>query len=194
MEQAEPSARPLLNAAGIQVDEELRPSSPASTGSTSEIPATTREFSLEQCQSLSTFGGEVGEDLRWPSRTSLLSMTEVPATTRENSRASLDPTLIQTAVQPQKRPQTILARMGTIWKRRMQNAKRAWNGSLTAETCSFIISIIALAGLVATLLAHQNKPLPQWPQSVTINSIISLCALIMRACVGVVLAEGCAAV
>ncbi|KAF2999342.1 hypothetical protein E8E13_005620 [Curvularia kusanoi] len=60
----------------------------------------------------------------------------------------------------------------------------------TAETCSFIISILALGGLVATLLVHQGKPLPEWPQLVTINSIISLFSLLMRACVGVVLAEG----
>jgi hypothetical protein len=39
-------------------------------------------------------------------------------------------------------------------------------------------------------MAHEEKPLPQWPQLVTINSIISLFSLVMRACVGVVLAEG----
>jgi hypothetical protein len=63
---------------------------------------------------------------------------------------------------------------------------RSW----TTETCSYMIAILALAGLVATLSAHQGKPLPQWPQLVTINSIISLFSLLMRACVGVVLAEG----
>jgi hypothetical protein len=60
----------------------------------------------------------------------------------------------------------------------------------TTETCSYIIAILALGGLVATLLVHQGKPLPQWPQLVTINSIISIFSLLMRACVGVVLAEG----
>jgi hypothetical protein len=65
-----------------------------------------------------------------------------------------------------------------------------WMGSWTAETCSYILAIIALGGLVATLLVHQGKPLPQWPQLVTINSIVSLFSLVMRACVGVVLTEG----
>ena len=60
----------------------------------------------------------------------------------------------------------------------------------TTETCSYIIAILALGGLVATLLVHQGKPLPQWPQLVTINSIISIFSLLMRACIGVVLAEG----
>jgi hypothetical protein len=68
--------------------------------------------------------------------------------------------------------------------------QRLWMGSWTAETCSYILAIIALGGLVATLLVHQGKPLPQWPQLVTINSIVSLFSLVMRACVGVVLTEG----
>lgn len=75
-------------------------------------------------------------------------------------------------------------------RRHLQSSTSIWGKSWTAETCSFIISILALAGLTATLLVHQNKPLPQWPQLVTINSIISLFSLLMRACVGVVLAEG----
>ena len=43
---------------------------------------------------------------------------------------------------------------------------------------------------MATLLAHQNKPNPEWPQLVTINSIVSLFSLLMRAAVSLVLAEG----
>jgi hypothetical protein len=44
--------------------------------------------------------------------------------------------------------------------------------------------------MVATLLKHEEKPLPQWPQIININSIISLFSLLIRAGVGVVLAEG----
>ena len=40
------------------------------------------------------------------------------------------------------------------------------------------------------LLAHQNKPIPEWPQIVSINSIVSLLSLFMRTGVGLVLAEG----
>ncbi|KAF3045733.1 hypothetical protein E8E11_007451 [Didymella keratinophila] len=60
----------------------------------------------------------------------------------------------------------------------------------TAETCSFVFAILSLLGLVVTLFLHQNKPLPQWPQLITINSIVSLFSLLMRAGVGLVLAEG----
>lgn len=75
-------------------------------------------------------------------------------------------------------------------KQRARDTSRTLGKSWTAETGSFVVSILAIAGLVGTLLAHQSKPLPQWPQLVTINSIISLFSLLMRACVGVVLAEG----
>jgi hypothetical protein len=67
---------------------------------------------------------------------------------------------------------------------------RFWSGRWTAETFSCIFAIVALLGLVATLAAHEDKPLPQWPQIVNINSIISLFSLLIRAGVGVVLAEG----
>ncbi|USP79036.1 hypothetical protein yc1106_06310 [Curvularia clavata] len=69
-------------------------------------------------------------------------------------------------------------------------SKHMWGQSWTLETLSLVVSILGLAGLIATLLAHQSKPLPQWPQLVTINSIISLFSLLMRTCVGVVLTEG----
>ncbi|KAF1848787.1 uncharacterized protein K460DRAFT_275609 [Cucurbitaria berberidis CBS 394.84] len=65
-----------------------------------------------------------------------------------------------------------------------------WRKSWTAETCSCIFAFLSLLGLIATLLAHQDKPLPKWPQLVSINSIVSLFSLLMRAGVGMALAEG----
>ena len=83
-----------------------------------------------------------------------------------------------------------LALISSGWRSCARTWEQLCTRSWTAETCSYILSIVALAGLIVTLLAHQTKPLPQWPQMVTINSIISLFSLLMRACVGVVLAEG----
>lgn len=65
-------------------------------------------------------------------------------------------------------------------------ARRRW----TSETFSLLFASLSLLGLVATLVAHQGKPLPQWPQLITINSIISLFSILIRAGVSVVLAEG----
>ncbi|KAF2627945.1 HET-domain-containing protein [Macroventuria anomochaeta] len=60
----------------------------------------------------------------------------------------------------------------------------------TAETYSYAFAVLSLFGLVTTLLAHQHKPLPEWPQLITINSIISLFSLLMGAGIGLVLAGG----
>lgn len=72
----------------------------------------------------------------------------------------------------------------------VQRLIRLWKRSWTAEALSCIFALLSMLGLVATLLAHENRPLPQWPQLVSLNSIVSLFSLLMRASVGVVLAEG----
>jgi hypothetical protein len=71
--------------------------------------------------------------------------------------------------------------------------RRFWKRSWTAETFSFVFSVLTLAGLVAILSAHQGKPLPNWPQLITINSVLSLFSLLMRTGVSVILAEGMSA-
>jgi hypothetical protein len=76
------------------------------------------------------------------------------------------------------------------WNASTRALTRVWSSSWTAETCSYIFSLLTLAGLIITLLAHQSKPIPQWPQLVTINSVVSLFSLLMRAGVGIVLTEG----
>jgi hypothetical protein len=70
----------------------------------------------------------------------------------------------------------------TMWK--------LWSRGWTAEVCAFIFSALSLGGLVTTLLAHQDKPQPNWPQLITINSVVSLFSLLMRTGVSVILAEG----
>jgi hypothetical protein len=86
-----------------------------------------------------------------------------------------------------KQPQVHVTQHGT---RRSSVMGRLFQKGWTAETCSCIFALLSLLGLVATLLAQQNKPMPEWPQIVSINSIISLFALLMRAGVGTVLTEG----
>jgi hypothetical protein len=63
---------------------------------------------------------------------------------------------------------------------------RSW----TAEACSYFFSVVTFAGLVVILLGYQDKPNPEWPQLVSINSVVSLFSLVMRASVSLVLAEG----
>jgi hypothetical protein len=53
-----------------------------------------------------------------------------------------------------------------------------------------VFALVALAGLIMVLSRFEDKTLPDWPKLVTVNSIISLFALLIRASVGLVLAEG----
>jgi len=85
---------------------------------------------------------------------------------------------------------TGLARVCLVWRHCIETVSRTWRKSWAMETLSLFASVLTLAGLVSTLLVHQNRPPPQWPQLVTINSIISLFSLLMRAFVGVILTEG----
>ena len=67
---------------------------------------------------------------------------------------------------------------------------RPWNRGWTIETTSSIFSVLSLANPVTTLVAHQDKPQPNWPQLISINSIVSLFSLPMRTGASMVLAEG----
>ena len=78
----------------------------------------------------------------------------------------------------------------TCWQRIASFCTSLWSTRWTAEACSYVISLLAFGGLFTTLMAHQARPLPQWPQLVTINSIVSLFSLLIRASVGLILAEG----
>lgn len=51
-------------------------------------------------------------------------------------------------------------------------------------------AIGSLLGLVATIAFHQQRPLPQWPYSLTINSVISLFILLHKTCSVVILSQG----
>jgi hypothetical protein len=89
-----------------------------------------------------------------------------------------------------KKTREHLGRVKKGWKQSTHACSQLWHGRWTAETCSLLFALLSLFGLILTLLAHQNRPLPQWPRLVTINSIISIFSLLIRAGVGVVLAEG----
>ncbi|KAH8722957.1 hypothetical protein GQ44DRAFT_806446 [Phaeosphaeriaceae sp. PMI808] len=100
----------------------------------------------------------------------------------------LHSTTTTTLVAPKRSTTTVLGALSRIPG--VTPIKRLWNSSWTAEWLSCIFSILSLLGLVATLIAHQNKPLPQWPQLVSLNSIVSLFALLIRSGTTVVLSEG----
>ncbi|KAI0887799.1 uncharacterized protein GGS22DRAFT_89249 [Annulohypoxylon maeteangense] len=57
------------------------------------------------------------------------------------------------------------------------------------EMASFFLVIVMIAALVGTIRPYQNQPLPQWPYSLSINTIVSFYSEVMRAAMIMVLGE-----
>jgi hypothetical protein len=166
MHRSEQSVRPLLN-----------------------VEHTTREGLFIHTQ-LNDNDIEMSEAPRHPNQVMPLVTMNTPSVMRQSSSDTRTTDSNQRGDKSFQPHSSIPARKRLGWTRCMRGSKCIGGMNWTTETCSYIFSIFALAGLVTTLLVHQSKPLPQWPQLVTINSIISLFSLLMRSLVGVVLAEG----
>lgn len=82
--------------------------------------------------------------------------------------------------------QEIIAQNNAHGGRPKSSLANGWN----FEILSCLLAVVALVGLVVTLWKHENRPLPQWPRIVTINSIISIFTLLIRTGVCFILAEG----
>ena len=48
------------------------------------------------------------------------------------------------------------------------------------ELCATVTSLLSLVAIVLILRLHEGRPLPAWPLSITINSLISIFSTIMR--------------
>jgi hypothetical protein len=84
-----------------------------------------------------------------------------------------------------------------LHEKAQRSPKTPWSGvsrifsyGWTAEVATCVFALLALAGLAVVLSRFEDRPLPDWPKLVTVNSIISIFALLIRASVGLVLAEG----
>jgi len=58
------------------------------------------------------------------------------------------------------------------------------------ELLSCLIVIGMLFAVVGTLSPHQGKPLPQWPYNLSINTVISIYFIVIKAAMLLVLSEG----
>lgn len=54
------------------------------------------------------------------------------------------------------------------------------------EFGSAILLLISVAAIPATLLPHDRKPVPQWPVSISINALLSIYSMALKACLGFV--------
>ncbi|KAF2088718.1 hypothetical protein K490DRAFT_55353 [Saccharata proteae CBS 121410] len=65
-----------------------------------------------------------------------------------------------------------------------------WGSWWLFELSSWVLSAIFLAVIIAVLATCDNKPLPEWPFSITLNTFLSVFASLMKACMVIPLTEG----
>ena len=58
------------------------------------------------------------------------------------------------------------------------------------EIISIILAILIFSGTIIFLDSYNGKPLPEWPASVTLNTVLSIFSTVLRALIMVVLTEG----
>jgi len=74
------------------------------------------------------------------------------------------------------------------WPKKLWN--HHWCENWAIEILSPIVACVALATIFITLALHRNKPLPKWPNSMSVNSLISVFTAIMKAALMLPVAEG----
>lgn len=73
-----------------------------------------------------------------------------------------------------------------IYDKLTQHLDRYW----LLEILSLLLATLAFAAIVITLGIHRDKPLPQWPSLISINSLVAIFTAIMKATLMVPVVEG----
>jgi hypothetical protein len=68
--------------------------------------------------------------------------------------------------------------------------RQAWYYGWVAESLGCGLAVISLVAIVITLRLHESKPLPKWPYSISINALIAIFGVLLKAGVTVPLSEG----
>ncbi|KAI0876500.1 hypothetical protein GGS24DRAFT_488558 [Hypoxylon argillaceum] len=71
-----------------------------------------------------------------------------------------------------------------------RRVRRAWNHGWVAEIFCCVLAISSLIAIIVTLRLYQDKPLPRWPLGITINALIAVLGVVMKAGLAVPLSEG----
>lgn len=58
------------------------------------------------------------------------------------------------------------------------------------EMLACVIALVALAAVVITLKAHDGLPLPKWPFHISVNALVSIFSVILKATMLVPVAQG----
>ncbi|KAI0435838.1 hypothetical protein F4803DRAFT_276716 [Xylaria telfairii] len=82
-------------------------------------------------------------------------------------------------------PKGLRSRKGTFMR-----ARRAWYYGWVAESVGCCLAAISLIAIIITLRLHEDKPLPRWPLSISINALIAVFGVLLKAGLTVPLSEG----
>lgn len=63
-------------------------------------------------------------------------------------------------------------------------------GTWTFEIISLLVAVCAVGAIIGVLAAYEDRPLPSWPYSITINALIALLATIANASLALPLSSG----
>jgi hypothetical protein len=58
---------------------------------------------------------------------------------------------------------------------------RIWTYAWVIEISSFFLATLALAAIFITLAIHSDRPMPQWPKLISINSLIAIFTAVLKA-------------
>lgn len=72
----------------------------------------------------------------------------------------------------------------------LQRLGVAWTYGWVAETLSYLLAVLCLAATVILLRVSDRQPLPQWPMGITINALVSVFGVLLKAGLALPLSEG----
>lgn len=76
-----------------------------------------------------------------------------------------------------------------FWKAFAEAVLRAWGRGWDAELVNCVFVALSLAGLIITLLVHQNKQFLEQPQLSTFDSLVSIFTFFIKAGLAMILTE-----
>lgn len=70
-------------------------------------------------------------------------------------------------------------------KRRWARLRNWW-----LELLCLVVVTAALIAITFTLFTHQNRPLPEWPYSVSVNTVVAVYVVILKGAMLLIITEG----
>ena len=68
--------------------------------------------------------------------------------------------------------------------------RKAFDYEWSVEIASCFLACLALFAIVITVAIHEDKPLPQWPPLISVNSLIAIFTALLKAAILMPVAEG----